>query len=262
MNIINLLRRMPIALLALLVGGALQAQNTEFFVEDVTARVDEEVRVNVRGIAIDSMVGFQLSMNWDTLALEYLGVTNIALDGAPEENFNRTEIDSGRIGYFEVDLSLEGVGLPDSSLLFTLRFEAVSTVSTETMITFVDEPLGVSVTDRDNESIDPLLNAGMVTLEGSNSIPAYAEDPRFTVAPNPFSDFSRLTVRLNYNDDGWLELMDIAGRTILRRPWSLRSGVNNFDLRAADFPADGTFIVRITTDREQLHRKLVLQRRR
>lgn len=236
------------------------AQTTEFFVEDVTARVDEEIAVNVKGNGLEEIVGLQLSLSWDTLTLEYVGIKNIALEGTPEDNFNLTQLDSGRVGYLEVDNSLRGFGLPDSTLLFTLRFRSVTTVSTETDIVWGQEPLRRTVSDSENNTVTPELKPGTVNLEGSNSIPTFAEDPRFTVVPNPMSDHGQIRVNLNYQGAATLEVLDVAGKTLLRRPWNLRPGDNTYPLAPALFPADGTYIVRLITDHEQFHRKVVLRR--
>lgn len=74
------------------------------------------------------------------------------------------------------------------------------------------------------------------------------------------SDHGQVRIKLNYQGEATLEILDVAGRTILRRPWKLRPGDNTIPLAPALFPADGTYIVRLITDREQLHRKVVLRR--
>ncbi|MEM1359746.1 MAG: T9SS type A sorting domain-containing protein [Bacteroidota bacterium] len=260
MNIINLLQRASALGVLLLAASALFAQTTEFFVEDVTARVDEEISVNVRGSGLEDIVGLQLSLSWDTLTLDYVGITNIALEGTPEDNFNLTQLDSGRVGYLEVDNSLRGFGLPDSSLLFTLRFRSATTVSTETDIVWGEAPLRRTVSDANNNSVTPELRPGTVNLEGSNSLSTFAEDPRFTVMPNPMSDHGQIRVTLNYRSSATLEVLDVAGKTLLRQPWSLHPGGNTLPLTSASFPADGSYIVRLITDREQLHRKVIFRR--
>ncbi|MEM9260941.1 MAG: T9SS type A sorting domain-containing protein [Bacteroidota bacterium] len=260
MNIINLLQRASALGALLLAANALFAQTTEFFVEDVTARVDEEIAVNVKGSGLEDIVGLQLSLSWDTLTLEYVGITNIVLEGTPEDNFNLTQLDSGRVGYLEVDNSLRGFGLPDSSLLFTLRFRSLTTVSTETDIVWGQAPLRRTVSDANNNTVTPELKPGTVNLEGSNSIPSFAEDPRFTVVPNPMSDQGLIRANLNYRGEATLEILDVAGKMLLRQAWSLLPGDNTLPLNPAYFPADGAYIVRLITDREQLHRKVIFRR--
>jgi len=260
MNIPKFIWRVTAALLLLIIALPLSAQTTSFFVEDATTDTESEVQVNVRGVNVDEAAGIQFSLAWDIEALEFLGVSNIALDGMLEGNFNQTQLSSGRLGYLEFDSSLMGLGLPDSSLLFTIRFQPKMSVGLETTIAFDSIPVAVSANDGANNRLGTELASGTVTIDGPSSISVFAEDPRFTVAPNPFSDFSQLRFQSNYGGEATLELMDISGRTIRQQPYALRAGVNTLELSAADFGADGTYIVRLTTDREQLHRKVIVRR--
>lgn len=260
MNIPNFFWRVTVALLLLVSAFPLSAQTTSFFVEDATTDTASEVLVNVRGIDIESVVGVQLSLSWDVEALDFLGVTNIAMDGSLDENFNQTKLDTGRIGYLEVDGSLMGFDLPDSTVLFSLRFQPRMSVGLETTISFDSIPFKTSANDSDNNRLDPELKPGTVTIEGPSSVSVFAEDPRFTVAPNPVHDLSQLRLQLNYGGQATLELLTIEGRRLRQQPYTLRPGANTFELNARDFGADGTYIVRITTDREQLHRKVIVRR--
>jgi hypothetical protein len=261
MNIPTLLRRLSAAVTLLFVATSLSAQNTQFYVESVAADVDNEVIVNVRGINIDTLVGVQFSVQWDKDLLEFIAVDNVAMGGSQGGNFNQTQLAEGRIGYLEADGSLMGFGLADSTLLFTLRFDALTTVSGTTDITFVEIPLRTSARSSNNNDVEPDLMTGVVTLLGASSLATFAEDDRLTVAPNPFRDYSQISLSLNYGGNATLELMDISGRTLSRQARSFTPGNTTFNLSGADFPANGTYIVRLTTDREQLHRKVVFQGR-
>lgn len=261
MNIPNPFRRPLAAAILLFATLSLTAQNTEYFVESTTADVSGEVAVNVRGINIDTLVGVQFSLQWDSTVFEFLRVENVALEGTLMGNFNQTQLDNGRIGYLEADGTLVGFGLPDSSLLFTLVFQPLTTVTTTTSIAFSEEPLRTSVRSSNNNDVTPDLTAGMVSLEGANSVVTFAEDPRLTVAPNPFRDYSQVSLSLNYSGTANLEILDISGKMITRRTQAFVAGNTSINLNARDFPTNGTYILRITTNREQLHRKVVLQGR-
>ena len=236
----------------------LSGQNAEFFVEDLTAVTGEEVSVNVRANGMANLVGIQFSVSWDTELLEYTGVSNIVLDGAPGENFNRTQLDSGRIGYLEADLSLMGFGLPDSVILFSLNFMPKTNNSDVTEIAFSEMPLRFSGMDAMNNRIDTITTNGVLRLEGTSSIRAFAEDPRFAVAPNPFTDFVRVKTQLNYGGPATLEVLDLAGRLLRSRKIHLPAGSQVTELQAEEFPGEGAYIIRLVTDREQLHRKVIL----
>lgn len=261
MNIPTLRRRLTVVASFLFVAFSLSAQNTQYFVENVSADVDGEVAVNVRGISIDTIVGVQFSVSWDTELLEFLRVENVALNGAQNQNFNQSQLDEGRIGYLEQDGTLQGFGLPDSSLLFTLIFQPLTTVTSETAITFTDMPLPTRVKSSANNDIEPDMVDGMVTLNGVNSLVTFAEDPRLTVAPNPLQDYAQVTLQLPYGGTATLEILDISGRRLAVRDRDFTPGTTQFELTKRDFPANGTYIVRLTTGREQLHRKVVVQGR-
>ena len=259
MNIPTVLRRLS-GLVALLVAAfPLCAQSAVFYVEDVTAEAGEEVMVNVRATGVSSVVGVQFSVSWDPEVLSYLGVENIALDGAPNENFNQTRVDSGYVGYLEVDQSLVGFSYADSAVVFTLRFQSLSEVSQETAIGFADTPLRFNGKYADMVDLEEDTRDGIVTLDGISSVPVYGEDARFRVAPNPFSDQINITTSLRYGGRGMLEVLDLSGRLLLQRPVVLSGSAATLTLNATDFPGTGAYVLRLVTDREQLTRKVILQ---
>ncbi len=249
---------MPGVVLFVLMLLPLTGQNAEFFVENLTAETGGPISVNVRANGMADLVGIQFSVSWDTEILEYTGISNIILEGAPGENFNQTQIDSGRIGYLEADLSLMGFGLEDSVILFSLDFMPRTNNSDVTSISFVQMPLKFSGMDAMNNRIDTITTDGTITLEGTSSVSAFAEDPRFSVAPNPFTRLVRVKTMLNYSGAANLEVLDLSGRLVSSRKLYLSAGNDETELFAKDFPGQGAYIIRLVTDREQLHRKVIL----
>jgi hypothetical protein len=261
MNITELLWRVPVTVLLLSFSLALPAQDTEFYIEETNADLGSEVQVNVRALNTGMAVGVQFSVAWDPEVLSFLGVENVAMEGSLMGNFNQTQLDSGRIGYLEVDPALEPFDLRDSSILFTLRFESLVSVGTSTEISFADAPLANRTTDAQNQVIDTRLSAGTVNIGGGASLfDVLAENERFSASPNPFTASCALRVNLDYRSAAVLEALDVSGRIIMRRKVSLMSGDNLIRLTASEFPAAGTYTLRLTTDREQLNRKVIFNR--
>jgi len=260
MNIPSLLRRLTGIVVLVLALLPLHAQETELFVENVTAEAGGEVSVNVRAKGLSNVVGMQFSIAWDTLLLEFLSANELDIPRAMT-GFNERELDRGTIGYLAVQDGLEGFTLPDSVVLFTVNFQSLSPHQEVTEISFDSIPLRIRLTDPNNEDVTSALTPGDVTLEGTNGIPSFAEDARFTVAPNPFSDFVRVTTNVAYSGNASLEILDISGRLVANRTLSLRAGIQTTELSARDFPGEGAYIIRLVTDREQLHRKVVLHDR-
>jgi hypothetical protein len=242
-------------LLALL---PLRAQETTFFVEDLMVTAGDDISVNVRAVNIADIVGVQLSIDWDESMLQFTGVSNVVFDGSLADNFNQTQLDSGRIGFLLVDPSLTGFDLADSTILFTLEFDPLTMNSLTTEIRFGNIPLRFSAQNNANVRLDCEQMPGVVTCDLPTGISSFAEDPRFQVAPNPFREFVRITTRLDYGGKASLEVLDLKGRLIHQRAVNLTPGEQTNQLSAADFPANGAYIIRLVTDRERLHRKVVL----
>lgn len=249
---------MPGVVLLVLMLLPLSGQNAEFFVEDLTAQTGGPISVNVRANGMSSLVGIQFSVGWDTELLEFTGLSNVLFDAPQSGHFNRTQVDDGRIGYLEVDDDLNGFEVEDSVLLFSLNFMPRTSNSDVTEINFGHEPLSFSGMDIMSNRIDTVTTDGIIRLEGTSSVSAFAEDPRFSVAPNPFTRFVRVKTTLNYSGPATLELLDLSGRLLHSRKLNLAAGNDETELQAKDFPGEGAYIIRLVTDREQLHRKVIL----
>ena len=263
MNISTLLRRLSAVVSLLLLHTALAAQNPTILVESVTADVDDEVAIEVRGIGFDTLVGVQFSLCWDQELLSFVRVDDIVLNGAQNTNFNQSRLDEGRIGYLESDPAVQGFGLPDSALLFRLILAPQTTVASETMINFCDAPVpprsvGVNMSSPD---LDYAMGSGTVLLTGVNDLAIAAEDPRLTVAPNPFRDQAQITVNLDYGGSATVDVLDLSGRLLDRRTVNITPGNTTLPLTADKLPTNGAYVLRLTTSREQLHRKVILQGR-
>ena len=259
MNIPKMFRCLPGLVAALLATLSLSAQSPIFYVEDVTAEAGKEVAVNIRATNATNIAGIQFSVAWDTLVLEYVDVENIARNGAPNANFNRTQVDQGRIGYFEVDQTVQGFDYPDSSIVFTVRFQSLSDISQTTTISFADTPLRFTGSDPSMDTLVRDTRAGEVTLDGITSVPVFGEDARFRVSPNPFTDRLRVETALRYGGRGTLEILDLSGRLLSQRPVELTGGRVVVELSGADFPSRGAYVLRFVTDREQLTRKIIFR---
>lgn len=261
MNISQLPRLLPAALLLLLLSGVTAAQEAKIFVVSTQSAPDEPFGLEVRADGLMQAVGIQLSVSWDTSALDFLGVEDVILEGNLDDNFNQTQIDSGRIGFLVFDQNIEGLSLMDSSLLFRLRFNPVGGDGTLTEVTFTEEPVKMVVSDPQNDTISTRFVAGEVSIGMVNAVRnAFAEDARFTAAPNPFVDRLTTNFSVGYAGEAALAVLDANGRLLSERSLRMVAGQNQVTLQAADFPTAGPYFLRLTTDRERLYRKVILGR--
>ena len=241
----------------LLCGGLLNAQRTAVFAQhDTMSLRSDTVVVTVRGINFDSIVAVSFTMNWDSSVLEFAGVRERKLVGS--NDFSAMEASGGRLGFVGVDNSLQGYGLTDSAVLFRVNFVPLTTVSTSTKISFSDAPTQRFISRFPNDRVmDAEYGAGTLLLEGASSLRVVANDPAFRVHPNPVVDVSQIEVTLAYSSPATLDVLDAEGRTLGRRRVAVHPGQNTYSLSAIDLPRSGAYVLRLTTDRERLTRKVI-----
>ena len=252
------LRLLALVLCMMAGFGHACGQDTQIFVEETDAPAGEEFLVNIRALDIGESVGIQFSVNWNVEELRYLGVDNLLDGNTAEGNFNYTKVDTGRLGYLNFDMNLQPLNIADSSIVFSLRFEPLVANGGTSAIGFDTFPMNPVATNMQNERFELRLEGGQVRVVGTNAtVPNLADDPRFTVQPNPMTEAATISARLDYASTAELEVLDASGRVVLQRSLARRAGPQHVQLSSRDLPAAGTYILRLTTDREQLHRRLV-----
>lgn len=259
MTFIDLRQRIVLMALLLLCPLLSFSQDVTLFVEQDTFQNDGPIAVNVRASGIDDVAQFTFSLQWDTLVLQYTGVSNLALDAEVSSNFNQLQSDTGRLGYVAplAPNLIAGYGVPDSTLLFTLNFTALTESRSLTTIRFVNNPTNIFFGRGDLTMPTDTLIEGTILVEGSSAIRSIAEDERLTVSPNPVTDYSQVELKLDYRSQAFLEVMDANGRTLSRRSLQVIPGRMTERLGESLFPSAGTYLIRLTTDREQITRKVI-----
>ena len=256
MNFSLLLGRLLLTFSLVCCLTGLSAQNKVIYIESDTMTTGETVAISVLGAGLTDVAGIQMTMAWDSSVLQFVGLENIGL-GASESSFNQLRLENGRLGFVYTNPTTMGF-MVDSARLFTMNFEALTTVSTTTPITFTNRPVDTLLSSDIGTRAPATWRNGQVTVMGSTStLNVNAEDARLRVHPNPITETSQVEVTLNYGGEATLDVMDASGRLLRRQQVDLTPGRATYRLNPSDFPVAGSYLIRLTTDREQLIRKVV-----
>lgn len=101
----------------------------------------------------EDIVAFQLSINWDSTKFVFDHVEGFNLPGLDAGAFgvpDNPDVDEGELTVSWIDLSLDGVTVPDLSSIFTLCLRAVGPASSSSAITFSQSPLEIEVATLDS----------------------------------------------------------------------------------------------------------------
>ena len=139
---------------------------TTLFVADQAVGCNQPVDVPVRVSRFRKMLSAQGTVAWDTKTLRFdsiasYGAASMQLNSA---NFGLTQTAEGRLFYSWNDASLGGVTLPDSAVLFTMRFTPLVKQAATATVSFPDGPVVTEFLDSTYKTVGVTRRSGNVSL--------------------------------------------------------------------------------------------------
>lgn len=107
-------------------------------------------------VTVDNFVdltGLQFSMHWDPEVIQFVGLQSLNLPGLTSANFGLEHADEGTLAVSWSDNTLEGVSVPDETLIFGLEFEVIGQPEDWTAIRVIEEPTRFEVVDANVEEV-------------------------------------------------------------------------------------------------------------
>lgn len=102
------------------------------------------------------------------------------------------------------------------------------------------------------------LYVDLLALSGSSSVSEISNISAYNVFPNPAKEKLNIQCNLKQNNSVQVEVMDIQGKQIKSQDFAMNKGENQVTLDLSDVQK-GIYFVRMTSDRESLSQKLVVE---
>ncbi len=121
---------------------------------DTMCSMPNEIKCfNVSVHDFEEIVAFQFSINWDPNVFIFDHVEGFGIPGLDESGFGTPafpDVDEGELTVSWIDLSLDGVTIPDFSTIFKVCLKAVGAAGTSSPITFSGTPLEIEIATIDS----------------------------------------------------------------------------------------------------------------
>jgi hypothetical protein len=248
------------------------AQSVTLTLPDMTVEPGETFNVDIKASDFDNIASMQFAVLWNPAIIEFKGLENLNPD-MPEfyndiVNFNTTKAGQGliRVLWYWFDPSTNaGVTLDDNSVIFSIKFKAVGSEGSQTEVQVAPDTTSVPTFDVEfgnfNQQIGVNIENSLVTIDGTSATKeSITEDfILFQNSPNPFTEITYISFRLNAAEEGNLTIFDQSGKVVYEESRKYPAGLSRIPVRRDMLSAAGTYFYALKTERASATRQLVMQ---
>ena len=139
--------------------------NVTFLMGNHTAAEGTQVIVPVKVVDFASIVSAQGTVQFDQSIISFVSVQDFGLVSLDESSFGTSQTASGKLMFSWTDPDLGGESLPDSAVLFTIRFNVIGISGQSSVLSFVNVPTAMEVMNNSYSQETLSLLNGSVTVQ-------------------------------------------------------------------------------------------------
>jgi hypothetical protein len=236
----------------------------------VAAKKGDTLNLPIRVKNFKKVTTTQFSLHWDANVLDFIKSNQYALNIKDADHFNFANVTNGELIFAWYDGTTKGVNLPDSSVLFNLKYFYKGENNVKTAITFDSIPLllEVAIAGKDINyvyipGVDYLFKSGTInvptvaTTEIENNNGLIASNPY----PNPFSESTKIKISVPDNEASELviEIFNDLGQQINQIKENYNIGTHFVTLERNQFPTSGLYFYHLRTKYRMASGKVIVE---
>lgn len=169
------------------IAGATTSQHVLYYCDTVSAPMTSIVSVSMRAIDFSDIISLQGTLQFNPSIATFSNIDTYGLPDMTASSFGLTQVSSGKIMFSWNDPTLAGVSVPDSAILFTMKFQLTGAPGTFTLLNFINNPTPMETVNKDflvvNDSLIPgklrIISDGTITVSDPASL-TYCEGDALT----------------------------------------------------------------------------------
>ncbi len=228
----------------------------------VAAKKGDTLNLPIRVKNFNKVTSTQFSLHWNPDVLDFIKSNKYALNIKEADHFNFLNVTKGELVFAWYDGTTKGVNLPDSSVLFNIKYFYKGEKDVKSEITFDSIPVRIEVTV-DGKDANYLFKQGTInvpmvaTTEINQQDALIASNPY----PNPFSESTKIEVIIPEQEasDLVLEIFNDLGQQINQIKENYNIGTHFVTLERNQFPTAGLYFYRLKTKYRTKSGKLILE---
>jgi len=232
-----------------------------FIFPSVTVEQGQLFDVQLKVASFNKIVGTQFTIDWDPEIIEFINIQDFNLPDLSEASFGKVQ--AGKLTFSWFDNTLNGVNLPDSSIVFSISFEALANPVSSTNIFFNDDPTVREISDTSFTAIQANFVDGEVIIDEVSSTFFNTDLQKTNIEkafPNPFKEQTAINFFLEKDLELSISIFDAKGREVYADIKTFKRGENSLVLDKKMFSGSGTYLLKMHSDLFTNSQKLILHK--
>ncbi|MBK7343615.1 MAG: hypothetical protein IPJ06_11325 [Saprospiraceae bacterium] len=235
-----------------------QAQ-VAFIAESMAAEPGSTIHVPIKVSEFDSISGFQLSITWDTLVLQFDSISNYDLEKS------KTLTGPGLLHrmsmFWYADDVYSGFSTENGHTIFTLSFTVIGSLGDSSWVSFTDEPLSPEVIDYNDLPVPIDFTYGLIQVQEKSAIvPAFIPALKMQIIPNPCREWCDVQLEVSQPTDVILQVVNLAGAVVYELERHLLPGNQDISIPAADALHSGGYYIIVTSEQGRYIKRMLIQK--
>jgi hypothetical protein len=230
-----------------------------FIMKNYSAQTGTQITIPVKVTGFTNIVSIQGTIQFDPTKLAYSSVQDFGFTEMNSSSFGYTQTGSGKLTFTWIEGSTTGISKPDSTTIFSIKFDVSPTNTGISLLSFVTTPTTIEVVDGNFNTIAYTLVGGSVNVYTTVSIPEI-QNSGFGLQqnePNPFSEQTRILFALPEDGEVSLEIYDILGNKVSDYKEFMQAGNRNYNLNTSNLHS-GTYFYKLSCGKYSDIRKMLV----
>jgi len=221
------------------------SQSIPLAIDDTRFNKNDIVEIPVYAGQISEILGFQTTVAFDAGKLEFESIESGVFD-IDDNNFATNRVNAG---YLPISWdNSEAVSIEDNQVLFTLKFRALNSGSTN-LISFNSDITKSEAYDSSYE----VFNVELEYRNEGNNVFVLMQN-----TPNPFSNST--VIRFSNPNEGSyiLSVFDLNGKLVYKTGGFAQKGMNSIKIDKSNLNVSGVLYYTVSTDTNTATKKMVM----
>lgn len=148
-----------------IIDGQPSVSGLTLFADSLIASQNDTVLIPIRVLDFNNIIGVQGTIGFDPLVADYITVEQFGVPGMTISNIGESQTSLGNLMFSWNSASTAGESLPDSSILFAIKYHVIGAGGSSTDISFLGGPTPMEIVDSNLVVLNPYLAGGHIQVE-------------------------------------------------------------------------------------------------